>query len=160
MAALIPITTTGDTLYASSATALGRLAIGATNAVLTVVGGVPAWVAGGIVLNNTGKTADITTTNLTSSPTAGVYEVKVYLMCTTNDVTAGALTVTIGWTDSVGATTSTPITAFSLAATGRTTGRQIVQVASGNITYAVAVAGGIGYGTSVYAIHVRVVPHG
>lgn len=36
---------TGDLIYASSATQLSRLGIGATNTVLTVIGGVPAWVA-------------------------------------------------------------------------------------------------------------------
>ena len=36
---------TGDILYASSATQLSRLAIGATNTFLQVVGGVPAWVS-------------------------------------------------------------------------------------------------------------------
>ena len=34
---------TGDVIYASSATQLTRLGIGATNAVLTVIGGVPTW---------------------------------------------------------------------------------------------------------------------
>ena len=73
-------------------------------------------------------------------------------------MTAGTLTVTIAWTDAVGATTSTPITAFSLAATGRTTGRQLVKIASGNVTYAVAVTGI--YGTSQYAVTVRVLALG
>ena len=35
---------TGDLIYASSASQLSRLGIGSTNAVLQVVGGVPAWV--------------------------------------------------------------------------------------------------------------------
>ena len=35
--------TTGDTLYASASNTLSKLAIGSTNQVLTVVGGVPAW---------------------------------------------------------------------------------------------------------------------
>lgn len=34
---------TGDLIYASSATQLSRLGIGATNAILTVIGGVPTW---------------------------------------------------------------------------------------------------------------------
>jgi len=34
---------TGDTMYASSATQLSRLGIGATNKILTVIGGVPTW---------------------------------------------------------------------------------------------------------------------
>lgn len=106
----------------------------------------------------TAQTADIATTNLSSTPPAGLYMVEAYLLCTTADAAAGTLTVTIGWTDTVGATTSTPITAFPLTATGRTTGRQLVQVASGDISYAVAVTGA--YGTSAYAVYVRVLSLG
>ena len=109
-------------------------------------------------VDSTAQVADVTTTNLSNTPPAGVYEVEVYLLCTTADVTAGTLTVTLGWTDGVGATTSTPITAFTLASTGRTSGRQLMQVASGNITYAVAITGG--YGTSQYEIYVRTVALG
>ena len=39
------LTTTGDILYASGANTLARLAIGSTNDVLTVAGGVPSWTA-------------------------------------------------------------------------------------------------------------------
>ena len=106
----------------------------------------------------TAQTADIASTALSNTPPAGLYEVEVYLLCTTADAAAGTLAVTIGWTDDVGATTSTPITLFPLTATGRTTGRQIVRVASGNITYAVAATGG--YGTSAYAVYVRVISLG
>ena len=125
-----------------------------------VVGDDPPAVAAGSLgkVDLTAQTADITTTNLSNTPPAGVYEVEVYLLCTTADVTAGSLTVTLGWTDGVGATTSTPITAFTLAATGRTSGRQLMQVASGNITYAVAITGG--YGTSQFAVYVRTVALG
>src|SRR3990167_119363 len=34
---------TGDLIYSSSATQLSRLGIGSTNAILTVIGGVPTW---------------------------------------------------------------------------------------------------------------------
>jgi len=37
--------TTGDVLYASSATVLRRLAVGSTNQYLAVIGGIPAWVS-------------------------------------------------------------------------------------------------------------------
>lgn len=40
-----PITTTGDIIYSSSGTTNARLPIGSTGNVLTVSGGVPAWVA-------------------------------------------------------------------------------------------------------------------
>ena len=40
---------TGDLIYASSATQLTRLGIGATSTFLQVVGGIPAWVANPIL---------------------------------------------------------------------------------------------------------------
>ena len=43
MAAIIASQATGDLLYASSATAMARLAIGATDSFLTVQGGLPVW---------------------------------------------------------------------------------------------------------------------
>ena len=104
------------------------------------------------------QTANIGTTNLSNAPPAGLYLVEVYLACTTAAVGAGTLTVTLGWTDVVGAITSTPITGFVLTATGRTTGRQLMQVTSGEITYAVAVTGI--YSTAAYAVYVRVIALG
>ena len=104
------------------------------------------------------QTADITTTALSSTPLAGMYEVEVYLMTTTADAAAGTLAVTIGWTDAVGATTANVIAAHALTATGRSTGRQILNLASSDITYAVTITGG--YGTSAYAVAVRVVSLG
>jgi hypothetical protein len=106
----------------------------------------------------TAQVADITTTNLLASPPAGMYEVEIVLMCTTAAAAAGPLTVTIGWTDNVGATTTTPITGFALTATGRTAASQILRVSSSNITYAVAVTGI--YSTAAYAIYLRTVSLG
>jgi len=51
---------TGDILYASSATQLSRLAIGSTNNVLTISGGVPAWTASPSVTAITGATVTAT----------------------------------------------------------------------------------------------------
>lgn len=41
--ALSPVTTTGDLIYSASGATNSRLAIGSTNQVLTVIGGVPSW---------------------------------------------------------------------------------------------------------------------
>ena len=41
--ALNPMTTTGDIIYESATSVASRLAIGSTNQVLTVIGGVPSW---------------------------------------------------------------------------------------------------------------------
>ena len=43
------VTTNGDLVYATGASALTRLAIGSTSQVLIVTGGVPAWGAGSVV---------------------------------------------------------------------------------------------------------------
>lgn len=144
-------------ITAGQTRALACLDVGGT---VPLVGNDPPAVASGALgkVDLTAQTANIATTNLSSTPPAGLYLVEVYLACTTADVTAGTLAVTIGWTDVVGATSSTPITGFALTATGRTSGRQIVQLSSGDITYAVAVTGA--YGTSQYAVYVRVIALG
>ena len=106
----------------------------------------------------TAQTADIASTALSNTPPAGLYEVEVYLETTTNDATAGTLAVVVGWTDDVGATTSTVIATHALTVTGRSTGRAIARLASGNLTYSVT-ATGI-YGAAVYAVFVRVISLG
>ena len=63
-------TTTGDMIYASSANTPARLGVGSTGQVLTVSGGVPAWVApagGGKVLQVVSAT---TTTSTVSNSTS------------------------------------------------------------------------------------------
>jgi hypothetical protein len=50
--------TTGDLLYATGATALSKLGVGATNQVLTVTGGAPAWTYSYIAQNS--RSADYT----------------------------------------------------------------------------------------------------
>lgn len=117
------------------------------NNVLTEGYGVPA-IVDNVAL--TAQVADITATNITNAGTAGVYRVNYVLECTTADVTAGTLTLTIAWTDGAGATTSTATRI--LTAVGRASGTVFLQLASGNVTYAVAVTGI--YGTSQYALYI------
>jgi hypothetical protein len=96
----------------------------------------------------TGQTANIGTTALLTAPTTGtVYRVTAYIEGTT--VGTGTLTVTIGWTDNVGATTDAGLT-LSLLGTGRASRTIPVFVASGNVTYAVS-----GYLTGAYALYIR-----
>jgi len=59
---------TGDTMYASSATQLSRLAIGATNKILTVIGGVPTWQS---TLAGLTLTSPILTTPALGTPASG-----------------------------------------------------------------------------------------
>jgi len=58
---------TGDLIYASSASQLSRLGIGATNAILTVIGGVPTWQStlAGLTLTAPTINGTIATTGLT-----------------------------------------------------------------------------------------------
>lgn len=125
-----------------------------------MVGDDPPTVAAGALgkVDLTAQVGNIVTTNLSSTPPAGIYEVEVYILTTTADVTAGTQAVVIGWTDNVGATTETIIAAHTLVTTGRTKARVLVRVNSADITYAVTNTGG--YGTAAYAIYVRVVALG
>jgi autotransporter-associated beta strand protein len=125
-----------------------------------LVGDDPPAVAAGALgkVDLTAQTANITTTALSNAPPAGLYEVQVILMCTTAAGAAGTIRVTLGWTDNVGATTSTPVNAFPLTATGRASGFQTLRVSSGDITYAVTVTGI--YSTAAYAVYLRVIALG
>lgn len=115
-------------------------------------------------VNLTGQTGDIGTTNITITPSSvAAYLVEVIALCTTNDATAGALTVTIGWTDNVGATTANVASnvgtfPLTLTATGRASGSVFLRRASGNITYATTHTGT--YGTAQYALYIRVLGMG
>lgn len=104
-------------------------------------------------INQTAKTADIASANLTDTCPAAMYRINWVLECTTADAAAGAVTVNFAWTDDVGATTGAS-SAQALTATGRTEGSIRVYLASGNITYSTTHTGS--YGTSQYALRVRV----
>ena len=85
----------------------------------------------------TAQTASVGSTNLIASPAVGMYRV-VAIAQTTIAATSGSgcsLAVTIGYSDSAGATTNSTITGFSLAALGRSSAASSLMVASGNLTY-------------------------
>lgn len=153
-------TGTRSALSFANSTASTYTAMANLSGNLVLVGDDPPAVAAGSLgkVDLTAQTANIGTTNLSSTPPAGFYEVDVILMCTTSAVGAGTLAVVIGWTDDVGATTSTVITAFALTGTGRTTGIARLRLASGDITYAVTITGI--YSTAQYAVYVRTVALG
>ena len=66
------LTTTGDTVYASSANTPARLAIGTTNQVLTVSGGVPTWTNGSkAILTTTGDILYASSANTPARLAAG-----------------------------------------------------------------------------------------
>lgn len=99
----------------------------------------------------TAQTADIGSTNISNANVAGQYEVEYYLEATSADITAGTVTLTFSFTDDAGATTVAS-SALVLTATGRTSGRFPVRLASGNLSYATAHTGI--FGTSAYALYI------
>lgn len=165
----------GDLIFASAASIYSRLAKNTTASRYLSNSGTsnnPAWaqvdlttgVTGTLPVANggTGSTvrlqdnvaltnqgADITTTNFTNGGVAGTYRVGYNLQDTTSDLTAGAVTLTLAYTDGAGATTTTANQV--LTGTGRTTGSVYIQLASGNISYAVAHTGI--FGTAKYALY-------
>ncbi len=110
-------------------------------------------VAAGLTsINNTvaltGQTADIAAANIAT--VAGLYRVSYSLQDTTADLTAGAVVLTISYTDGAGATTSTATQV--LTGTGRQSGDVYIQLASGNATYAITHTGL--FGTANYALYI------
>ena len=96
-------------------------------------------------------TASIGTTNFTNTGTAGYYLVDGYVAVTSGGA-LGAITVTLGWTDAIGATTLTPISSFAATGTGRTYFSSIpIRTASGSISFATTVVGSPTYIISLTA---------
>lgn len=125
---------------------------------VVIVGDDPPSVASGALgkVDLTGQTAAIGSTNLSSTPPAGFYEVQVVAICTTASGSgAPTLDVTLAWTDALGATTEKTINGLSLAATGRVHGATRMTVASGNIAYSTTINSASG--SPQYAVYIRVV---
>lgn len=99
----------------------------------------------------TNQGADIATANLAT--VAGLYLVSYSLQDTTADLTAGAAILTISYADGAGAGTATATQV--LTGLGRQSGSVYVQLASGNLTYAVSHTGL--FGTSKYALFITTV---
>lgn len=151
----------GDNSFTLANSAARNYGFGNLSGNVVVVGDDPPAVASGSLgkVDLTGQTAAIGSTALSNTPPAGLYAVEVYAACTTASGSgAPTLDVTIGWTDVVGATTQSAVTALSLAATGRASGRVLAQVASGNITYSTTI--NAASGTPQYAVYIRVVALG
>lgn len=146
----VPVVTTNGRLINGGATAteLGFLS-GVTSAIQTQFAGKlsnPTSVA------LTNQAADITATNLATI--TGTYFLTYVLEDTSSDVTAGAVTLTFSWTDGAGATTL-PSSALVLTSQGRTSGTVVVQLASGNLTYATSHTGL--FGTAKYALYITTI---
>ena len=100
----------------------------------------------------TAQTADVAAgSKITNATAAGMYRIEAYLADTTADLAAGAVTLTLSWTDDVGATTAT-LTQV-LTGIGRSVLDQVLYLASGNITFGVSHTGI--FGSAQYAYRIR-----
>jgi hypothetical protein len=105
----------------------------------------------------TNQSADISSTNISNTSTAGLYRIEFVIECTTADGSAGSVQVQLAWTDGAGSATyvnsqNSETGTISLSATGRFSGVILAQVASGNVAYSTAHSGN--YGTSKYAVYI------
>lgn len=102
------------------------------------VGRIPT---GQAIVSLANQTAGITTTALHTPGANGLFRIAYYVAVTTTDAT-GTLTLTLGWTDEVGARTLDAIAGLSLASTTYAQGQIVVwALTSAPITYAVSLAG-------------------
>lgn len=109
-------------------------------------------VPAGSTVTRTGQGAAITTENLVTRARSGIYRIYAILQTTTQDAGAGTVTLTIGWTDRVGATTDANLTRV-LTGTGRNSRSYEIEVQGDtNITFATSSAA---FGTAVYALEIR-----
>lgn len=136
---------TSGTFPAASITGTLPLANGGTGSTTLLGAGIISIVN---TVSLTGQVADITTTNLTT--TGNLLRVSYSLQDTAADITAGAVVLTISYTDGAGATTSTATQV--LTGTGRQSGTIYIQRASGNVTYATSHTGL--FGTAQYALYI------
>lgn len=104
------------------------------------------------VENLTGKTSDITTTAMNTN--VGLNRIQCILQTTTADVLAGAVTLTIAWTDVNGSRTLVvgPVVLTALGSSPIASSVSFLQVQSGNVTFAVSHTGI--FGTAVYAVRI------
>jgi len=103
----------------------------------------------GDLVSLTGQVANISSTKIITGARNGMYRVQVVAQCTTS-AAVPALTITIGWTDRVGAATSSFTRALN--STGQSQLLTVMQVQPDtDITYATS-----GFsGSPVYALEVR-----
>lgn len=146
----VPVATTNGRLTDGGATS-AELAFlsGVTSAIQTQLNGKTAITT---TVSLTNQSADIGSTNFTGANIAGLYQVNYSLQDTTSDLTAGAVTLTIAYTDGAGAATATATQV--LTGTGRVSGTVFIQLASGSISYSTSHTGI--FGSAKYALYMTV----
>lgn len=139
--------TTGDTLYASAANTLSKLAIGTAGQVLTVAGGIPSWATPttGTVTSVSGTANRITSTG-GATP---VIDISAAYVGQTSITTLGTITTGVWNGTAIGATfggTGQTVYAVGdlLYANTTTTLAKLADVATGNVL----ISGGVGVAPS------------
>lgn len=143
----IAIATDGTDYYSPASLTLAPVATSGAYSDLTGVPTIPA------ILNQivaTGKNSDITDTAL-STIGAGLYRISYYILDTTADLTAGAVTLNIKYTDSGASRTVSASPVVLTATTAFSQGTVTMQLASGSLTYGVSHSGI--FGSATYALY-------
>jgi hypothetical protein len=106
-----------------------------------VAAAIPAFPATKDTVQLTAQAADISPTNLANSNVAGLYRISAYLVDSTADVTAGAVTLTIAYVDAAGSQSQTvgPVVLTTLGAKAENV--LMLQLAAGSVSYAVSNSG-------------------
>jgi len=105
----------GDLLYASSTTAISKLTVGATNAVLTVAAGIPSWVATlPAVSGGTGLSSPGTAGNVLSSNGTTWQSVAVSTLTAATDTVSGVVELATSAEVQTGTDTTRAVTPASL----------------------------------------------
>lgn len=126
-----------------------------------IVGNDPPAVAAGAlgIVDTTALAAAVGATNLTNGAVVGVYVIHYEMTCTTGDATAGTITFDITCTGDQGAQTissaALPLTTATASATNPVRGTLVRYLASGELSYAVAVTGA--FNNARAAVRARIV---
>lgn len=102
----------------------------------------------------TGQTANQTATIVASGSATGEWAAYLYAQCTTAG-SAGSLTVTLSYTDDIGATTTAALCTVDLTGTNRDDGFAVLRCSGGGIDYTATITGG--GGSPQYALHINLV---
>ncbi len=99
----------------------------------------------------TAQAADIADTNFTNAGTVGEYRISYYILDTTSDITAGAVTLNIKFNDGTAARTISSAAVVLTATTAFAQSIIYARLGSGNVTYGTTHTGI--FGTAQYAVY-------
>lgn len=107
----------------------------------------------------TAQNASIASSNFANAGNVGTYRVGFYLLCTTADLTAGSISLSVTFNDGVGARTLTSIGVALTSTANKTTkftntdiDGSLIKLGSGSIAYSTTLVGIAG--TAQYALYI------